>query len=171
MRTRKLLSAALVFLSFLLLAATEVRADGTDSYVYAVDGNTFTWSLPANPGMTSDNVDVGDYFTFSNVSLSENGEAMSGTFDFYHTNWGGGFDLWTGANFPLIDAYGPQLYTGPESAPTLLPGTFSVTDYGNDNCPVYGGTLEVIPTPEPSTLYMLAIGLALMLGFALLRKN
>ena len=29
----------------------------------------------------------------------------------------------------------------------------------------------MIPTPEPSTLYMLAIGLALMLGFALLRKN
>ena len=49
MRTRKLLSAALVFLSFLLLAATEVRADGTDSYVYAVDGNTFTWVTAGKP--------------------------------------------------------------------------------------------------------------------------
>jgi hypothetical protein len=171
MRSCKLLSAVLVFLSFLLLAATEVRADGTTDYVYAVNGNTFTWSLPTNPEMTSDNVDVGNYFTFSDVSLSENGVAMSGTLDFYNTKWGGGFDLWTGTTFPLLDAYGPQLYTGLESAPTLLPGPFSLTDYGNGDCPVYAGTLEVIPTPEPSALCMLAIGLAIILGFAFIRKN
>lgn len=171
MRSCKLLSAVLVFLSFLLLAATQVRADGANNYVYAANGNTFTWSLPANPAMTSDNVDVGDYSTFCDVSLSENGVAMSGTLDFYNTNWGGGFDLWTGTNFPLVDAYGPQLYTGLESAPTFLPGTFSFTDYGNGNGPVYGGTLQVTPAPEPSTLCMLGIGLAIFLGFALLRKN
>lgn len=171
MRICKLFSAALLLLCFSLLAASQVRADGTTDYVYEAGGNTFTWDVPTNPVLAPNNVYAGEGFMITDLSFSENGVNMIGTVDFYNTSLGGGFDLWTGDYSFLTDAYGPQLYTGPESTPTMLTGPFSFTDYANGSGPGYGGTLEVIPTPEPSTLYMLAIGLAMILGFAFLRKS
>jgi hypothetical protein len=170
MRISKLFSAALLLFCFSLLAASQVRADGTTDYVYEAGGNTFTWNVPTNPVSAPNNVFSGEGFIIPDLSFTENGSAMVGTLDFYNTSSGGGFDLWVGNYSFLSNAYGSQLYTGLESAPTLIPGTFSLTDYGNGDCP-YGGTLKVIPTPEPSALSMLAIGLAIILGFAFLRKN
>jgi len=171
MRTCKLFSAALLFLSFSLLFVSQCRGDGTTDYVYQAGGNTFTWDVPTNPVNAPSNVYSGDGFIIPDLSFSENGVAMVGTLDFYNTSAGGGFDLWVGDYSFLSNAYGSQLYTGLESAPTLLTGTFSLIDYGNGNCPPYAGTLEVVSTPEPSTLYMFGIGLAMILGFAFLRKN
>jgi hypothetical protein len=171
MRICKLFSAALLLLCFSLLAASQARADGSTDYVYEADGNTFTWEVLTNPVNAPNNVYSGEGFIIPDLTFTENGAAMVGTLDFYNTSSGGGFDLWIGNYFFLSNAYGSQLYTGLESAPTLLPGAFSLTDYGNDDCPAYGGTLEVIATPEPSALCMLAIGLAIILGFAFLRKN
>lgn len=171
MRISKLFSAALLVVCFSLIASRQVRADGTTDYVYQADGNTFTWDLPTNPVNAPNNIYSGEGFLISDLSFTENGAAMVGTLDFYNNSCGGGFDLWVGNYSFLSNAYGSQLYTGLENAPTMLPGTFSLTDYGNGSGSAYGGTLEVIPTPEPSALYMLAIGLALMLGLALLRKN
>jgi hypothetical protein len=166
-------SAALLLLSFSLLAASQIRADGMDSYVYEFGGNTFTWELPTNPVIAPDNAYLGMGFTIPDLSFSENGVAMVGTLDFYNTSMDGGFDLWIGGYY-FSNAYGPQLYTGPESAPTLLTGTFSLTDYGNGDSPTEGNILQVTSVssvPEPSTFSLLAIGLAIGLVFTFLRKN
>lgn len=174
MRTSKLFSAALLLLSFSLLAASQIRADGIDNYLYNFGGNTFIWELPTNPVITPDNVDPGVSFTIPDLSFSENGVAMVGTLDFFNTSSGGGFDLWIG-DYYFCNAYGLQLYTGPypypESAPTLLTGTFSLVDSGNDDSPTSGNILKVTSVPEPSTLSLVAIGLAMGLVFTFLRKN
>ena len=173
-RTSKLFSAVLLLLTFSLLTASQIRADGTPStnYVYEFDGNTFTWELPTNPVITPDNASSGNYFTLTDLSFSENGVSMVGTMDFYNASTMlGGFDLLSGNSY-LCDADGPQLYTGPEGAPTFLGGNFSLYDFGNGDPATFGTTsLNATTVPEPSTLSLLAVGLAMGLALTFLRKN
>jgi hypothetical protein len=176
MRVSKFLCAAIVLLVLTVLSAAPLRADGTDTYIYTADGNTFTWQLPVNPNPNSSNPTYD--FTFSDFTLKENGHAVAGTLDFYTNLYFGGFDFWTGNSTTtdvLIDAYGPQLFSEPNGLPTMLKGDFSFWDFaGNDNnsCePPYWGTLQATATPEPSTLLLLFVGLVTALGIAALRKN
>src|SRR5208283_3308283 len=100
---------ALLLLTFSLLSASQIRADGTEDYVYECGGNTFTWQLPTNPVVAPDNAYLGMGFIVPDLSFSENGVSMVGTLDFYNTSsMGGGFDLWSGTNY-FSNAYGPQL--------------------------------------------------------------
>ncbi|MGB2676630.1 MAG: PEP-CTERM sorting domain-containing protein [Candidatus Acidiferrum sp.] len=173
MRTSILFSAALLLLSFSLLAASQIRADGIN-YSYTSGGTTFTWELPTNPVIAAGNAYPGEGFTIPGLSFSEsnNPVPMVGIIDFFNSLWGGGFDLKSGGGL-LINAYGPQLYTGPESAPTMLMGTFSTIDYGSDTsgatAPTSVSTLALTSVPEPSTLSLLAIGLAIGLALTFLR--
>jgi len=170
MGTSRLFSAAALFLfSFTLLSASQARADGINSYEYQVGGNTFTWGLASKPA--PDEVDPGYYFTFYNLSFSENGVAMAGTLDFYTNAWGGGFDLWADNEYLVANAFGPLLYSGSLGAPTMLTGTFYLTDPGYNGDSIYCSTLQVKSVPEPSALSLLVIGLAIGLAFSLLRKN
>ncbi len=104
MRIYKLFSAALLLLSFSLLAASQIRADEIN-YSYSSAGNTFTWTLPTNPVIAPVDVDAGMSFTIPNLSFSENGVPLVGTFDFFSFVDGGGFDLIGGGGF-LINAFG-----------------------------------------------------------------
>src|SRR3974377_281284 len=113
----------LSLLCFSLLATRQARADNID-YSWQFGGNTFTWSLPTQPGMSSSNVVSGLSFTISGVSFSENGvpSTLPGTVDFFSTASGnnpfpGGFDLYTGNFNFLVDAFGVQLYSGSEDKP------------------------------------------------------
>ncbi len=147
-------------LAILLAAgsASLAKADGVDSFSYQANGSTFTWQLPNSPTPTGPDVYPGWGFTLENIPVSVNGAApVLGSFDFFSSTCSGGFDLTIGSNVPA-DAYGPALYTGPESAPTFLPGKFSFTDYGSNNNGV-PGTLAITNVPEPSSLGLLAIGL------------
>jgi hypothetical protein len=170
MRTTKVCSALLLLLSFSLLAASQVRADGIN-YSYTSGGNTFTWTLPTNPVVAPGNGHLGEGFTLPGVSFLENGTPMIGTLDFFNSAsvFGGGFDLHNGLGY-LINAFGPQLYIPPETAPTMTMslGTFSFVDYGSDvngTSPPSVTQLQVTSVPEPSTLSLLAIGLAIGLLF------
>jgi hypothetical protein len=175
MRTSKLFSAGLVF-CFSLLAASQIRADGILNYEYKSGSNTFTWQLPTNPMIAPGNAFPGLGFTIPDVSFSENGVSMVGTLDFFNFNsiFNGGFDLWNGGGY-LINAMGPQLYTGPETAPTMVASSFSgFIDFGSDTSPNAqpipgGGSAQVKSTPEPSTLSLLAVGLAIGLALTFLR--
>jgi hypothetical protein len=166
-------SASLFLLCFSLLAASQVRADSL-SYVYQFDGNTFAWVLPTNPVISPSNVVPSSSFTIPDVSFTENNGAPTvGTVDFFNSSNFGGFDLYVGNFDFLSDAEGPQLYSGPEGGPTLLTGTFSLTEFGNVGTPIGTGTLQVTPVqsiPEPSTILLLATGFAIGLVFTLLRK-
>ena len=175
MRIYKLFSAALLLLSFSLLAASQVRADEIN-YSYSSAGNTFTWTLPTNPVIAPADVDAGLSFTIPNLSFLENGVPLVGTFDFFSFGNGGGFDLIGGGGF-LINAFGDQVYSGPESAPTMLTGGFGTfEDFGSDtsgetsNPGTLKGTLVSTSVPEPSTLSLLAIALAIGLALTFVRS-
>jgi hypothetical protein len=174
MRIYKLFSAALL-LSFSLLAASQIRADEIN-YSYTSAGNTFTWTLPRNPVIPPADNFAPMNFTIPNLSFSENGVPMVGTFDFFSLAFGGGFDLFGGGVDLLINAFGDQVYSGPEGAPTMLPGPFGTfQDFesdptGNTSNP---GTLEATASasvPEPSTLSLLAIALATGLALTFVRS-
>jgi hypothetical protein len=178
MRTSKLFLIALMVVAFTVLGATQARADGID-YSYTAGTNTFTWTLPTNPTPDYYLVDWG--FTLDNVSFSETGSGGTttgtGTMDFFNGTYNEVyFDLWAGNYDYLIDAYGPQLYSGLESAPTMTAGPFTVNkDYGssNDVPQFYGTSGDATSVPEPGTLPLLTIGLAIGLAFTFLnlRKN
>jgi PEP-CTERM motif-containing protein len=174
MRTCKLFSAALLLLSFSLLVASQIRADEIN-YSYPSGGNTFTWTLPTNPVIAPGDASASFGFTIPNWSFSENGAPMVGTLEFFSTSAMGGFQLFSGVSL-LINAQGDQLYSGPESAPTMLTGSFATVDFGSDTVgffPPIPVTLSpsVSPVPEPSTLSLWAIGLALGLTVTFVRKR
>ena len=176
MRIYKLFSAALLLLSFSLLAASQIRADEIN-YSYTSAGNTFTWTLPTNPVIAPADVHTPDGFTIPNVSFSENGVPMVGTFDFFSIDTPGGFDLFGGGVDLLINAFGDQVYSGPLSAPTMLTGGFGTfEDFGSDTTGSTSnpGTLEATsasPVPEPSTFSLWAIGLAIGLALTFVRSG
>ncbi|MGI0068568.1 MAG: hypothetical protein ACREB9_09245, partial [Thermoplasmata archaeon] len=51
----------------------------------------------------------------------------------YSTSYGGGFNTETGPDH--ANTLGPQVYTGPESAPVFTPGTF---DFSDDQSDLFG---------------------------------
>ena len=120
-------------------------------------------------------------FTIPNLSFSENGVPLVGTFDFFSSGFGGGFDLVSSGSALLINAFGAgfndppfflgqQVYSGPLSAPTMLTGPFGTfTDFASDTSGSTSnpGTLRPSASasvPEPSTLSLLAIALAIGLA-------
>lgn len=111
-------------------------------------------------------------FAFSDFTYFLNGSpvAITPTFiRFFSPTNGAGFAICFNGTFPplsnctddfITGFSAPALYTGPTSAPTLLPGAFTmgvgvtVNSVGFD-----AGNITLQATPEPSTLLTLATGL------------
>jgi len=169
MRTIKVLSTVVAVLALALLVAPQLRADSTTNFVYASAGNTFTFEVATNPVVAPRNAYPGVGFTIPDESFTENGTTMTGTLDFYSSGSGGGFDLWTSNYFILINAYGPQLYTGSVNDPSILSGTFYFLDIRDGSFPTLGKSVQTT-VPEPSSFLLLAIGLGAGLLVSLFRK-
>ena len=157
--------------ALLLVGASGVRADTLDQFTYQAGGNTFEWQLPASPTALDF---VIDGFGFGVLTgFTENGTAALGEINFFNGDpfVGGGLQVVDSLGNVLVDAFGPQVYSGPEGAPTFLPGIYSQLDFADPAQP--DGILatltvtEVAPVPEPSSVVLLGSGLLLMgLGFA-----
>jgi hypothetical protein len=169
MRTIKALSTVVAVLALALFAAPQLRADSTTNFVYEAGGNTFTFQVATNPVVAPGDAYPGVGFTVPNESFTDDGTTMTGTLDFYSSLSGGGFDLWTGNYFLLINAYGPQVYSGSVNDPTILSGTYYFLDTGNGFFPTIGQSVQTT-VPEPSSLLLLAVGLAAGLIVSLFRK-
>jgi hypothetical protein len=173
------LSAALVLSVLLFLTAGIASADTLITY-QVTGAITASFEVPVNPTVLGS--DLGINFLVTPINLMINGVATSGdTIDFFHAgSAGGGFAIVTGGGTgSVLDASGPQLYTGLENAPTMLgvvAGGVPLTNFdptGATGAPVgmltTPGTAGSVSTPEPSATVLLgvaflAIGLA-VLGF------
>jgi hypothetical protein len=158
---RKFILVFSVMALSMLGLSTTAKADSLESFTYESNGNIFTWQLPASPVVDSSNVYPGFAFALNNVPVYENGgPAQMGSFLFFAAECAGGFDLSFGDNLVANTGWA-QLYTGPESNPTFIGGTYSLTDdaFNTDGVP---GTLTIPGTarmPEPSAFVLLCIGL------------
>ena len=164
-----------LFLSALfLLTAGVASADTLISYSFT--GGT-SFELPVNPVPTV--FTLGFDFEVTPINLIINGAPSSDFLVFFNgdpvTGGGGGFGAFSCGDSSCqdISVVGPQLYSGPESSPTMLGlGDTGVTLMD----PVTGatftistpGTPSIISTPEPSVTVLLGIGL-LVAALAALR--
>jgi hypothetical protein len=153
---RHLFSITASLALFLIFSAGTARADGTP-VTYSLTGPVdATFEIPVNPTITT--FDLGAGFYVTPIDFMINGSpAPSGDFlIFYNTGLDGGFADWD----QFFSLTGPQLYTGPENAPTMLsniPGNISLVDF-------YTGAsyTATVSTPEPTTVLLLSLGLIVL---------
>lgn len=169
---RRAITICLAVAAFALLSASSAKAD-----------ETFTWTLPATPTISSPDFMLGNSFTIMNVPLSENGTSLGNyVFDFYNLGAGGGFDAFSMGSSTALNEFGPQVYMGAENMPTFVPGTYGpfngqgslttgmtgvldITNAGNGNDLFTYTTTTTAITPEPSSLLLLGAGALALLGF------
>jgi PEP-CTERM motif-containing protein len=145
----------------------------TSSSAFSGPSESWAFSFEANRNPTVISYGNGGFdFAFSNFSYDLNGSAVAITptfLRFFAGHNGGGLMIcFNGTTVPnctegLISPFNwPQLYTGPNSAPTMLTGAFT-GDLGVIASPNGGdagvSTLVATAVPEPSTLMTLAAGL------------
>ncbi len=140
--------APLTLLASAILALPAITHAETVDFTYTPTGATaITFSIdPTNIY----EFDLGQDLTYSNITLS-NGDAAQ--VDFVNPSFATA--LYTGA----------QLYTGPESAPTFTNGLYSLLADSGAGSSATGTLLitdvptpPITPTPEPSSLLLLATG-------------
>jgi hypothetical protein len=153
-------------------SATGTFSALTPSSTFTGPSETWAFAFQADTNPTILEFGNGGFnFAISNFSYSLNGSpvVIQPTFiRFFSGGNGGGFAIcFNGTNAQnCTDAlgfiFGPQMYTGMTSAPTLLPGPFT-SDLGvvvNSAAFDLGDTtVQTTVTPEPSTLLTLAAGL------------
>ncbi len=116
--------------------------------------HTIGLTLPGNP--TPDF--VGPYFfTLSDVPFTLDGTPqLARIVNFFDESGGGGLGICDYTNCPLVDLFGPQMFGGSLDAPSLLPGTYVLTDAGDSLIP--GDFQTVAPVPEPASLVLITVG-------------
>lgn len=156
----------------LAAAALPIAAHGDtiDDFVLTdPSGDTITFSLPASPPIFGPSNPL--LFETFTIPLSFDpaffGNAtLDGQILFYAALLGGGLNVMIyhpGGTTPILD-HGDLLYSGTTADPTFLTGTFHV---GSDILTI---TPQTAPTPEPSTLALLATGILGVCCFARTRS-
>lgn len=175
--------ACAVLALFAGFSASRAKADTTnvvtgttyiDNYDFTISGNSYTWSIPLPPAVSNVDSVHGAFDVTVPYSLN-NGAATLGAFDFYATSDLGGFALTVPATgIALLNLTGPQLFTGPVSAPTLSLGSFTgFTDLvsGETDGALTVTQSAVTATPEPGTLLLTGIGLLGLFWIARRKKK
>jgi hypothetical protein len=129
---------------------------------------TFIWQLPSSPTIGAGNFVPGGSFAILDVPYSENGvDQTPSEFDFFSSSMaqGGGFQIITPSLTSPANTFGAQRYSGMESAPTFVPGTYDLNN-GSTTGPLGTLVISSVTAPEPSSLILMGSGLLSLLGFA-----
>ena len=139
-------------------------AGATEVQFTVTGGDSATFELPLNP-MPNVELALALFEVFSVPAVIEGTSTTLADLTFFAggIEGGGGF-----AGDNVLSFSGPQLYKGPESRPTFVPGTYTVIAFGGET-----DTLTIAPiisnpsgppnppplsVPEPSTWAMLLLG-------------
>jgi hypothetical protein len=166
------LRVAFVLSILLFLTAGIASADTLITYQFT-GAVSASFELPVNPTVIS--FTTGFNFIVMPINLMINGLPSSDRLNFYNASGagGGGFVATNGGSTADINVAGPQLYTGPESSPTMLGLAAGGVPLVNFDTGAPVGTLTTpgtpgpVGTPEPSATVLLAIGL-LAVGLAVI---
>jgi hypothetical protein len=147
----------------LVLAAVAVDADAA-IVRFTISGDySAAWDL-TSPATPSDYLN-GSGAVFWTVSGTFSGAVQpEADITFFNAAGGGGLNIYDfQAGHGLLSTDGPQLYTGPESAPVFKLGTFALTEFQGTGS--YTLTVaEVATVPEPASAAMALTGLMLLYG-------
>ena len=152
--------------SALALASMPAQAA---TYLFSYSGDaTATFTLASSP--TPDFIDTDFSFTISNVLVNFNSVDTIEDAFFYTLGEGGGFGV-----FGLIDATGPELYTGTQSAPVFKLGTFETVAFSSGQAGTGTLVISEVPfvndVPEPASWAMLIAGFGLVGATMRRRRN
>jgi hypothetical protein len=150
----------LAIISAILLGAAAIpaRADSGATLSYTLTGPlSATWTMSQDP--TTFISEDGIAFAVAVPDLVVGGSATPDLVVFFSLGDMGGVNSVTDA---IPDLTGPQLYTGSETNPVMLTGTFNLINTD-------GGGTEVLTVknqsmPEPGTLLLLSAGLLVVAG-------
>ena len=150
-----------------LVATSPARAA---TYLFTITGNkTASFTLDSSPvPSTSDQFG----FTLSSVSGTFEGSSMTFDLTFWLLSASGGMDLNPSGGGGGLSTQGDQLFSGSQSNPTFLTGTFPLSTFGSDNDRLYSLTISDLPdaVPEPATWLMMVVGFA-AIGFSQTRAR
>lgn len=158
-----------------LLAASTLAAHAATIFDFTLTNGTdvVTFSLPSSPVPDRVNVTYAG-FTLDAVPVDLNGLIGNYTVTFFTGGLnGGGLCISTGDTVcnggDILTQSGPQLYTGDEATPTLIPGSYDLKNVGSANNTFEGPfhlaiTEQASPVPEPSTFALLGTGLLAAAG-------
>ena len=151
----------------LVLAATSLplAAHAATVDIFTLDdGITFSVPLPLVGG----NITAHDFFIPFIYQANVDGKPRTGELDLFDSSFGGGFTFiyFHPGGQTNIYTSGPQLFSGPITNPTILTGTFYLTEHFNfDGQPIeWVDTLTITQSPpspsapEPSTILLLTTG-------------
>ena len=183
-----LLFAASVSASTITISASGTFLTGTAASSFSGPDETWSFSFVVDTNPAVSNVNLGNYFDadFSDFTYYLDGSPVAITpvdIRFFSTLQYGGFEICFATpceffNSPTdgFDIIGLQMYSGSESAPTMLADSFTSTFldvYVNSeeyNQPAHQSVL-VVATPEPSSILTLGSGLLLALAGRRLRRR
>lgn len=149
----------------ILVTYTLVATQVGSTMFYVLNSNslgfplTSSFNIPVNP--TPDAVDPGVEFKITSpTALLINGSPSSDFLAFFSVFGGGALGAFQNPSTPDYSLSGPILYSGSESAPTMLPGTFTLQQF-ETNTSVAGNLFAGSDSPrqyDDSNLFRVSPG-------------